>query len=734
MAYPKEQPSAKCDLVSPRLQGGSLNDFPTFESTASLFQAFQKPLPTDLKLLATLYLYPSDAPNPPMSRSLAIIGVANVSLSVVRKLIVDADAERLPNGDCLWTKSTVAVRRADGRHANMGMDARHEQNSQAFSRLMRRLHKEQVVAMIAPDKYGRFGILAPAPGLIGEGITTSEEDYYGHVYMGKVEAVKEYLAQSIIGAPAAATSATTDGASELWSPPGTSSSDVASDGLWQPPGSDAAGADALWQPSGSTTSTYDFASAAASANESHRNGHKRKHDEFHDDSGAAAADAFYSSLTRTLETRADSRIYHMRAFNGWVKATQIQELNPKTNANRDGPLRVLDLACGKGGDLGKWTLHSRGIGNYVGSDVARGSLKDAAIRARKMRQKLKKCTFTCADLGADVPGRVKGPKHKHMQKLLTWSLHNEPSNCTREPKFQLSRGGGIAQEDLFDVVSIQFAIHYMMSSKKRARRFFQTVGELLDVGGNLIITTIDARMVVWHLMNLGIELHSDEEDLNKTEDDAVISVGNGACKLRFKSDVVRRVFKGSGEDITSDDLFGLEYSFTLIEGDDHSQGVGDAVNLPEWLTPVPVLSAIAKDAGLELESAENFHDFYKARSDSTRHASAHSSMYNMKVLNRNGSIADDEWEISHMYVALKYRKVRVSTMQVDDSDDEEEDETPEDQSAEVLRNIDPKVKMKLMPMAMIKAKKGVGVEAWQGLSSVEKSRLTDIELSKLAIV
>ena len=123
---------------------------------------------------------------------------------------------------------------------------------------------------------------------------------------------------------------------------------------------------------------------------------------FHANSGAAAADAFYSNLTRSLDTRADSRLFHMRNFNGWVKATQIAELDPDTSSrasssssssgagncgkkrSRISPLRVLDLACGKGGDLDKWTIHPRKIDNYVGVDVARGSLVDAALRARQM--------------------------------------------------------------------------------------------------------------------------------------------------------------------------------------------------------------------------------------------------------------------------------------------------------------------------------------------------------------
>lgn len=43
-------------------------------------------------------------------------------------------------------------------------------------------------------------------------------------------------------------------------------------------------------------------------------------------------------------------------------------------------LRVLDLACGKGGDLGKWAAHPDGIETYVGSDIAFGSLEHLVER------------------------------------------------------------------------------------------------------------------------------------------------------------------------------------------------------------------------------------------------------------------------------------------------------------------------------------------------------------------
>ena len=39
---------------------------------------------------------------------------------------------------------------------------------------------------------------------------------------------------------------------------------------------------------------------------------------------------------------------------------------------------------------------------------------------------------------------------------------------------------------------------------------------------------------------------------------------------------------------------------------------------------------------------------------------AHNALYNMKVLNRNGSLSDQEWDVSRMYIALKFCKVSES--------------------------------------------------------------------------
>jgi mRNA (guanine-N7-)-methyltransferase len=679
--------------------------------------------------------------------------VATTSLSLVRKVVTQ---DGIP--DCLH-KCTIAVKLADNKHISR-LEPNHQQNSKTFSRFMKQLRKDDAVAIVAKDAHGRFAMVVPigqASAIDDDPSTITPEDCAAFCYVGDAKDVVEYLATS---------AATSNGATGLWQSSTQSTMDNTPSGLWQPPGTeeDAGNApsfSAPWESSGATNDdsnqawntdrgVEDAGWGPSSTNKRSfhemNQGHENQSQSgtnniFHADVGAAAADAFYSGLTRSLDTRADSYLYHMRAFNGWVKATQIQELDPQITINRKPlgktPLRILDLACGKGGDLNKWALHNRGIKWYVGIDVARGSLKDAAIRAREMRKKnkLSKAIFTVADLGADVPGRKKSPKHKHMQKLLTWSLEDEAQDESAPPEFRMKHGGGISETDRFDVVSIQFAIHYMMSSKARARRFFHTVSELLEIGGNLICTTIDARVVIDHLMNLGHNYHF-HSSMEPEFPEAVVEAGAGACKIKFEPSMVKRILSSLSEGSSAEeDLFGLQYTFTLVEGSDHAAGVGDAVNLPEWLTPLPVLEALAREAGLELEYAQNFHEFYESRKDASSNPAAHLALYNMKVLNREGSISLDEWSVSRLYAAIKFRKVRESVMVVEEEDEhddsgESDDEPVNAQQPEV--ELDPIKAKKMLPMAMIQAKKAAGEEVWNALSSEEKKRRTQLMLQVLA--
>jgi len=641
-----------------------------------------------------------------------------------------------------WTvwRQSVGVKRADGELGG-ALDKKSSENSARFAEFMENLDKAGRVVALKLGR-GRVGVLVPAAG-VSPG---TKGAYHCSCYFGPAAHLQEIVSaaeeddtpESPAYAPESPCYAPPDdapaeawvppgdggGVAEAWAPPETDAAPweaPAAAEAWAPPETDAAPWEApetsAWDGGAEDVAEQSNKRARSESDEGADDGDEEK---FHTDQGAAQADAFYSGLKREQGTRADSRLFHMRSYNGWVKATQIAELNPGNLNNKGGqkkgpPIRVLDLACGKGGDLGKWILHARGISNYVGADVARGSLKDAAIRAAKL-SRLKNASFICADLGEDVPGSL---KRKH--RLLTWTMTPESRNGA-PPEFVRIQGGGVSPSDRFDVVSIQFAIHYMMQTLKRARRFFRTVADLLEVGGNLVATTVDARVVTDHIQNLGKDLENLDDDENVT-----VVVGGGACRLKFTAPTIRSLFRlgedhGTGDRPTLDPRnFGLEYTFTLVEGDDHAAGVGEAVDLPEWLIPLPVLTSLAAEAGLELTRCENFAEFFKHRESPAAHPSAHNALYNMHVVNRRGSISADEWEISRLYMAVKFTKVRAASTVFEDSEDEEEanggEEVPPVQVIKPPNNM----------MAILKAKKlaraSVGDNAWSALSSADKNLL-----------
>lgn len=78
------------------------------------------------------------------------------------------------------------------------------------------------------------------------------------------------------------------------------------------------------------------------------------------DVSKSVADHYNARPNVNPNLRARSSIIHLRDFNNWTKSVLIREFVSQRN------LKVLDLACGKGGDLYKWdkasVSHVTGVG------------------------------------------------------------------------------------------------------------------------------------------------------------------------------------------------------------------------------------------------------------------------------------------------------------------------------------------------------------------------------------
>ena len=336
MPYPTDLPKMKHDLACSKSlppDGESLLSHMGFSSSSDLFRALEEEISPNPRVLCSLYSYGDGPEYPgPLSRSLIVIGVADVSLSLVRKIVSN---DEVP--DCLH-KCTIGVKLADERHISK-LDARNVKNSKTFAKLMKQLRNEEAVAIVSKDKHGRFCLVTPMVS-DSDGYGQSDDDEYvaddfaAVCYVGDIREVMEFLTRT--ASSAVPTKTTEDG-----------NNNFANGGMWQPPTADDSSSSGLWQPPGTGSDTNNEASNTFSApwaedksesanpwetndsgrppwetdNNSGTAGSKRSfedmdggdeeqngdEDRFHADEGAAAADAFYSGLTRSLDTRADSR-------------------------------------------------------------------------------------------------------------------------------------------------------------------------------------------------------------------------------------------------------------------------------------------------------------------------------------------------------------------------------------------------------------------------------------------
>ncbi|KAM6903513.1 mRNA cap guanine-N(7) methyltransferase isoform 1-T1 [Lycodopsis pacificus] len=220
-----------------------------------------------------------------------------------------------------------------------------------------------------------------------------------------------------------------------------------------------------------------------------------------DHSGKVAS--HYNSLQEVgLAARSQSRIFFMRNFNNWMKSVLIGEILDQVRGSGSSKVSVLDLGCGKGGDLLKW--RRGGINHLVCADIAGVSVDQCQSRYEDMKKKshTNEKLFSAQFINADCSKQVLS------EKL------DDP-------------------ELLFDICSCQFVYHYSFESEQKADMMLRNACERLKPGGYFIGTTPDAFELVKRL-----------------EASDSLSFGNEVFKVSFQS-------KGFYP------LFGCQYHFSL---------------------------------------------------------------------------------------------------------------------------------------------------------------------------
>lgn len=183
--------------------------------------------------------------------------------------------------------------------------------------------------------------------------------------------------------------------------------------------------------------------------------------------------------------------FHNEAIKGHeLLERSVSLLRGGNSKNIDGAdIHLLDLACGKGGDLFKWARY--GITNVVGIELFHSNIYDAKDGACMRYIQYKKRSEGTAENNIQVDflygdasrnilaGKSMKDDHSREKQAQLWST-----------KQYSSRG--------FDMISIQFAIHYLFENEEKLNGLITNIDENLKDSGYFIGCCFDGNAIYKH--------------------------------------------------------------------------------------------------------------------------------------------------------------------------------------------------------------------------------------------
>lgn len=365
----------------------------------------------------------------------------------------------------------------------------------------------------------------------------------------------------------------------------------------------------------------------------------------------------------------DSKIKGLRVFNNWIKSCIIQRYSPDEDhapgsreAGRSSgkELLVLDIGCGKGGDLNKWQQAPQPVQLYVGLDPADVSIDQARGRYRQLSSRGGRG-------GRGGYGR-QGPPSRlfdarfHVKECYGESI--EDLEIIQQVGFDpspMNRRG-------FDVVSMMFSMHYAFENEKNARNMLRNVAGALKKGGRFIgcIPNSDVLGERVREFNAKIAAKNDaaksEEDQSKAgngqdtttpppaePEEGELEEGEAEASAEWGNSIYRVRFPGkTPEDGIFRPAFGWKYNFFLDEA---------VEEVPEYVVPWEAFRALAEDFNLELQFQKTFSEIWEAEKDDPDLGPLSERMGVRERGRGPLLVSDEEMEAASFYIGFCFYKV-----------------------------------------------------------------------------
>ena len=325
-----------------------------------------------------------------------------------------------------------------------------------------------------------------------------------------------------------------------------------------------------------------------------------------------ASNQFYNARPEWVKERGrdwrknESQIKGLRSYNNWVKSCMIQRFSPEEKEEEEElgwgeeakapeqqkPLLVLDIGCGKGGDLGKWQLAPQPVELYVGLDPAATSIQQAEDRYSQMRRG-RRPIFDARFVTKDCFGEWIG------DIAVVREVGIDPGAGSGT----ISRFGGGG----FDIVTMMFSMHYSFEGEDKVKNMLRNVAGSLKKGGRFIgvvpnSDSLAENVKVWFdKRGKKEEANGHTDNGHPSKEDDGPSWGNSIYNVRFPSSSIEALTPDTTGTVAFRPPTGWKYTYWMAE----------AVDVPEFVVPWEAFRAICESYNLEQRYRKPFLEVWE---------------------------------------------------------------------------------------------------------------------------